>query len=233
MILTRADGVLEAVTQSDHAHLAAELLSLWRGDGLPQNPRRPAILEATREHDNGWRESDSAPQVAPDTGEPYDFRTLPDDRRLELWHRGVERATVGEPYAAALIAHHAIELHRERTEPEWLAALTRWGELRDELSEAAGVEPATRDRDYELLRAADQLSLGLALRRVGEQPIGELRARFADEELFLDPFPLAGATTFSLRHRRIDRRSYENSIEFAVILSSSQWESRPIRVRPG
>ena len=63
MIVVRRGASLVLVTQSDHAHFAAELLSLWRLDGFPDHPRRDDILFAVREHDNGWREEDAVPRL--------------------------------------------------------------------------------------------------------------------------------------------------------------------------
>ena len=67
------DGRLLVVSQNDHAHFAAELLALWRADGLPDHPRRRRLLFAAREHDNGWRETDSAPFCDREKGRPHDF----------------------------------------------------------------------------------------------------------------------------------------------------------------
>src|SRR3954465_10111384 len=61
MIVVPAESSFLLVTQPDHAHLAGEILSLWRAGGLPDNPRRDDLLFAAREHDNGWPAAAPAP----------------------------------------------------------------------------------------------------------------------------------------------------------------------------
>ena len=68
-------------TQPDHAALAQHIMQHWRADGLPESPRRAAILLAVNEHDNGWREVDAAPIVDPATGGIRDFINAPDEVR--------------------------------------------------------------------------------------------------------------------------------------------------------
>ena len=70
VIVVDKGDLLRVITQPDHARFAAELLSLWRADGLPEHPRREQLLFAVREHDNGWREADAAPWVDPATQKP-------------------------------------------------------------------------------------------------------------------------------------------------------------------
>src|SRR5262245_59722275 len=93
---------LRLVSQSDHARFAFELLSLWRADDLPRHPRRPELLFAVREHDNGWREIDSAPRVDA-RGAPLDFLHVDDGARREVWDLGTARYAQEHPYATALI----------------------------------------------------------------------------------------------------------------------------------
>jgi len=107
MIVTSSNktvGELLVITQNDHAHFAAELLSLWRRDDLPTHPRRRELLLAAREHDNGWREADSSPSRNPVNGRPHDFLSLPVSRRQDrpnaiLWlvrnHAEMSDAQIG------------------------------------------------------------------------------------------------------------------------------------------
>lgn len=164
MIVTRRGDRLRVVQQNDHAALAAELLAVWRADGLPEHPHRALRLEATREHDNGWREIDSAPRVGPD-GAPYDFRSLPAALRREIWQLGVERFARDRPAVAILVTRHAIELHRSAAErsgdPAWSERLAAW--IEHEAALLARVDGTVDDlaENYAWLRLADGLSLGV------------------------------------------------------------------------
>ena len=88
MIVATAGHQLQIVTQGDHARFAAELLSLWRADDLPEHPRRDDLLFAVREHDNGWLEADAAPRVDRATGRPHGFETIPIAPRQEQARSG-------------------------------------------------------------------------------------------------------------------------------------------------
>ncbi|MEO1368993.1 MAG: DUF3891 family protein [Acidobacteriota bacterium] len=221
-------------TQTDHAALASEILALWRLDGLPRSPRREALVLAAREHDNGWREADSAPRRRGD-GRPHDFMSIPPDLRREIWHRGVRRHVESRPLAALYILEHALNLHRRRAgSPEWQPVLDDWRDLRGELLKGAGIDPATLAAEYRLLDAVDTLSLAVCAgwSRPGEHAGVRYRARLdaGGAELQLDPFPLAGATSFTLACRLIEDRSYSGDVELAVELASARWLRLPVRI---
>src|SRR5919109_186080 len=118
MIIRREGTSLLFVTQPDHARLAADLLAQWKG--LADHPRRAALLLAAREHDNGWRELDEELVFDASEGRAFDFITAPDPVKHEVWPRGVDRLADTSPYAAALVAQHAIFVYNShRDEPGW------------------------------------------------------------------------------------------------------------------
>ncbi|MEZ5331754.1 MAG: DUF3891 family protein [Thermoanaerobaculia bacterium] len=222
---------LRLVTQPDHAGLASELLALWRTGGFPKHPRRAELLVAVREHDNGWREADAAPRLDP-RGGPLDFREAPDGLRREIWLRAVERLAADRPYAALLTAQHALTLHRDRNGREdWAETLGTLEASRSELLERTGLAAGELEEDYRWLFVADALSLALcgALDRVEE---GGLRALRTADGLSLDPFPLAGATTFRLPCRHVPDRSYAGERDLASDLGAARWEEIPVRLTP-
>jgi len=235
MIIAPRDGALRLVTQTDHAHFAAELLSLWRADGLAEHPRRSELLFAVREHDNGWAETDSAPWHDPATGRPHDFLSLPHGERRRLWSRGVDRHAEGEPWAALLILEHALELHREDGDGggPWSELLAQWAARRQHLVEASGASEDEIAADYRWLNLTDLLSLivcnawGESFERHG------FKTRFAEGVLYLDPFPLAGATTFEIDSRTIPDRPYTSDTDLAVELARARFRPFEIRVVPG
>lgn len=227
------------VTQPDHARFAAELLSLWRADGLPGHPRREELLFAVREHDNGWRETDAAPHWDPERGRPHDFLSLPRQERIELWQRGTARFAGEHPYASLLITRHAIRLHRERSGEEWRDFQEYLDELYRGLLEATGGNEEQVDADYRWLDLADLISLGVCNR--WSEPFGRygLRAQLRDGTLQLDPltlrldpFPLAGATAFRIPCRRIPARAYRGDADLGGELAAARWEELPVRVAP-
>ncbi len=238
MIVVDEGDSLLLVTQPDHARLAGELVALWREDGLPDHPRRSDLIFAVREHDNGWREADAAPTSDPAAGGvPYDFRSLPDGGRREIWSRGTRRFAADRPYAALLVTLHALALFRDREgDPDWEGPLAAWRERRDELAERSGADLEEAARDYRFLELADAASLAVCTRgeRTFERkwPDGARRGRFeaASDSLFLAPFPLAGATTFRVPCRHIPKRLYRGDADLGGELAAARWGELRVRV---
>ncbi len=148
------------ITQPDHAGLARQIMAHWRTNGFPESGRRADILIAIEEHDNGWRETDAAPVLDPKTGKVQDFVTSPDEVRRGAWPRGVRRLA-GTPYAAALVAQHAIHVYRRyRGEREWDAFFAEMETAREHHLAASGHRNQDElRRDYVFLRIADLASL--------------------------------------------------------------------------
>lgn len=240
MIVVPENGELVVVTQHDHARLAGELLSLWRADGLPEHPRRREILFAAREHDNGWREADSAPRVDPATGRPHDFTSVPLPVRAEVWLRGAGRYAEDRPRAALLVTWHALALHREhRGKAAWEEALLApLDELFEELLEHTGAPAEEVRSDYRFLDLGDALSLAACNRWTAAIERGGHRFSYrpggtgVDGELRVEPFPLAGATTFRIACRRVPDRRYRGDADLGVELAAARWSDLRLRVRP-
>lgn len=233
MIVLSQNDRFRCVTQSDHAALAAEIFALWRLDGMPDHPRREALLRAIREHDNGWRETDAAPLVDIASGAPHDFRSLPGGARDALWERSTTRHAANDPYVALLITTHALRLHEDRRhETSWTAFLERMEMRWQELSLLAAIDEATVTADYRLLALADTVSLALCGASIPRFQRAGYTAQLAAETLHLKPFPLAGATTFRLNCRSIPQRRYPSDTDLAVALATARWETTPVRLAP-
>ncbi len=236
MIVAPLDGQLLVISQTDHAHFAGELLALWHSDGMPEHPRRRDLLFAAREHDNGWAEIDSAPMCDPASGRPRDFMTIPRQTRRDVWRRGTRRYAVREPYAALLIVRHAIHLHRaQRRDPAWADLFAEWQELEAELMASTGAAEGEVERDYRWIELTDLLSLAGCnrwTRRLESHGwSAELRPG-APDSLLVDPFPLAGATTFRVACRLLPDRRYAGDVDLGTELATARWGHHTVRVVP-
>jgi hypothetical protein len=226
------------ITQPDHAHLAAEILALWRLGGVPGHPRRDDLLFAAREHDNGWREADAAPRWSSGSGRPHDFTTLPQADRIEIWERGTCRFATERPYAALLITRHARTLFGgRRGEEGWDGLLDFLADFERGLVEETGAAENELAADYRWLDLADQISLAACARR--HEPVARHGFRIEPlpgggdgAALGLDPFPLAGATTFRVGCRRIPARDYRGDADLGGELAAARWQELRVRITP-
>ncbi|HVS14430.1 MAG TPA: DUF3891 family protein [Thermoanaerobaculia bacterium] len=242
MIVVEDGDRLRLVTQCDHAHLAADLLALWRP--LAGVDGREVLLRATRCHDDGWQRVDAAPPVD-DAGRPHDFLSLPWSLRFEVWDRGTA-AFAAEPEVALLIAEHALALlggpspgdEPEEADPPARRLVELVETRRQTLLETLGPRAAAVLALYPWLRAADLLSLAITNRWQGRElecalPGQErpLRAMLLDGALLLDPFPYVGATTFRYAERRVESRPYRDRVDLGGSLAAAPWISQRVSIR--
>ena len=147
------------ISQPDHAALSAIIMRGWKSGGLPESPRYTSIMLAIQSHDNGWEEVDTEPCLDPATGQVLDFVHVPEEVRHAVWRRGVERLA-GEPYAAALVAQHALHIYRRmRQQPGWRQFFVEMTAARGAQVAAAHESLETLQREYAFLRVADLASL--------------------------------------------------------------------------
>lgn len=225
-MIIRPDGnSLLFITQPDHAGLAAEAIAEWQLDGFADHPRRSVILLATREHDNGWLEEDEATHIDGE-GAPLDFVAVPAPIRQRIWPRAVERMRRQDRYAAALIAQHAIAVYSaSRNDPGWNTFFEDLSLKRDGLLAETGVDRAVFDGDYQLVNAADRLSLAFCtgwtkpLESYGRQIL--LKGNVV--EVTPDPFE-GERVPLTLRARRLPQRRYRSSGELRAALKDAPVE---------
>ena len=160
-MISRSDGTRQLlITQPDHAALAARMMREWRTNGLPDSPRRDAILLAIERHDHGWASLDAAPLLDDESGEIVDFISAPDDVKRRVWPEAVAQLEA-MPYAAALVAQHAVHIYRRyRSDPSWLAFFDEMEALRNRyLLGSLPLQMKDLESDYAFLRIGDLMSL--------------------------------------------------------------------------
>jgi hypothetical protein len=167
----------------------------WTSGGLPESPRHVAIMLAIQAHDNGWQEVDLEPCLDPATGQVLDFVHVPEDVRHAVWKRGVARLA-GEPYAAALVAQHAVHIYRRmRQQPGWRQFFVDMTADRDQHLAAAHETIETLQREYAFLRLADLASLTFCgVDTAGQAQEMGYDIRLEGSRLVIAPDPFAGAS---------------------------------------
>ena len=217
------------ITQPDHAILAAALMQHWQHGGLQESPRHHAIMLAIQAHDNGWQEVDAEPCLDPQTGDVLDFVHVPEEVRHGIWTRGVARLT-NEPYAAALVAQHALHIYRRmRQQPVWRQFFVDMTAARDRHLAAAHETIDTLQREYAFLRLADLASLTFCGVDTGGQA-QEMGYEIAQDgsQLMVAPDPFDGAV-FDVT---IGGRELPASFP-SVADARAAWHAAPLRTRSG
>lgn len=225
-MIVRPDGdALVLVRQRDHARLSADLMAAWREGGLAEDPRREEILAAVAGHDDGWVEPDAAPIFDPASGRPHDFVTAPDDVRLSVWPRGVDRVRARHgPFAAALVARHPIALYDAYGRPDGAADLVARLETRIEelLREDGRANGRRLDAAYPFVAIGDLLSLAFCSGWEEREILG-YRIRVEGSRLRVAPDPFGGGeVAISVPCRRLGSASYPS--ERAM---RKAWEEAP------
>lgn len=234
MIVTETSRGWRCITQPDHARLSHDILSLWRADDLPHHDRREDLLLAVREHDNGWQEADAAPRFDLETGRPHDFTSLSAPDRLEVWRQGIARHRQERPYVAALVIEHARHLHTGAAPAsgEWADFLAGLEDNRNDALADAGLDVACLLADYRWLHFADLISLAVCAGWSEPFTRGDLSGWVAADAVHLTPFPLAGATAFSVPCRYLRPAPFGSDAEMATALAGCRWDEFALRIAP-
>jgi hypothetical protein len=227
MIVRDEEGAFLLITQPDHAQLAEVIAAAMRTEPVLTGARRDSILLATREHDNGWIEVDAEATIAPGTGRPCDFMSGPAAVKHELWRRGVTRVGKVDPYAAALVAQHAITVYAYRqNEPGWHAFFSTLAAMRDALLDRLGCAtgPARDEFDaaYRCVRLGDVFSLQFC--NGWTQPADTLgyRATLDGSILRILPDPFEGGTIpLKVIGRRIPARAYGDDADVRMAIAAA------------
>jgi hypothetical protein len=220
VIVRVLDDRIQLITQPDHAHLARTIMEPCVG--LAARPRRDAVLLATGEHDNGWDLEDAAPTVDPATGGVVDFVSAPLRVRQTVWPRAVARLA-GNPWAAALVAHHAlIAYNRFRPDAEWSSFFTEMEVARDAILRAGGMPLGALVDDYSFVRLGDLISLAFCTGHTDAQRFEDWTIQLSGTRVVVAPDPFGGAEIpIAITAREIGNRPLRSEADLRDALSAT------------
>ena len=221
MIVRRADGRVQLITQPDHAHLAGRIMQ--HASGLAHHPRRAPVLRAVADHDNGWAEEDALPAADRETGAILDFVNAPLTVRHRVWPRGVARLA-HDPWAAALVAQHAITVYdRFRPEREWTPFFAEMEDERDAMLHASGLSLDDLLPDYAFVRLGDLISLTFCTGWTEQQRFEEWTVELAGDHVLVTPDPFDGLVIdIEVEAREIPERSWGSNDELREALRGAE-----------
>jgi hypothetical protein len=195
LIQERDDG-LRLIRQHEHALLAGALAAKWSTRHGRPLPLRTVLASAL--HDSVWQEEDEHPRLDPARGRPFDFTTIPLERKRELIDRGVRTlARVDAVVAALVLDHHRALLDGLEVEPTSELA---WVRFVDNLSLLACLTPPGSLESSRPRWISPRLT----------SPDGEaLSASWRQGRLVLSPAPFSEPLQHVLPYRDIPRRVFE------------------------
>ncbi len=250
MIIRKLAGNrLLCLNQTTHALLAAAFCRHWGNGDFARPEPYDAVLAGIAQHDNGWFEWESAPEVDAG-GRPLDFLRAPAAvDKLALWQRGIRRALAQHPYAGLLVSRHAVRLYSdgwrklpagderaatERFLAEQEALLAR---LRQEAHTVRGWAAHLHDdalaANVALLRFGDNASLSLCMpwehdTVLEECPVDgqgistDLRLHWEEGLVTLDPWPFGVAEfTVAVHGRLLDRETFAGHDDLRAALAAA------------
>jgi hypothetical protein len=88
------------ISQVEHARLAGELAEAWNFNGGRMVAVRDELVQAVRQHDEGWAVWELSPTVDPETGRPRDFTEMPMPTATGIWSRSIAYCLEHHPASA-------------------------------------------------------------------------------------------------------------------------------------
>ena len=151
-----------------------------------------------------------------------DFINAPTGVRQAVWTRSVA-ALEGHPWAAALVAQHALTVYdRFRSDSEWTPFFDRLETARASLLRSAGLPLDQLAADYVFVRLADLISLAFCAGSIDEQRFGAFTVRFHGSRVVVTPDVFGGAAIpFSIEARVIPNRRFETDDELRRALQTA------------
>jgi len=220
VIVRQTSDTFQLITQPDHAALAAAIME--HSVALAAHPRRASVLLAVAEHDNGWSEPDAAPLIDPATGVPLDFISAPNVVRQGVWPRGVARLA-GNPWAAALVAQHAIVIfNRYRSDPAWTQFFVEMETMRREMVQASELLLPELLADYWFLGLGDVISLTFCNGWTDVQEFDRWSVRLTGSQVSVWPTLFEGAAIpIAIQVREVRRRVFRSDAELRDELATA------------
>ena len=161
------------VTQHSHALLSFRMMNFWGNEKFSKIVPEDEVLTAVREHDCGWRETDSSVDFNPRNGFPRSFTEMRTGEQLAIWSDCFESHAESHPYASVLIALHFSRFNEKNIarDPGDAAALSLREKIGGFVSEKLGISPGGGDlngrippdvrTNLRLLQVGDVMSLAL------------------------------------------------------------------------
>lgn len=247
MIRKETDNGWILFNQHDHAKLAAEIMEFWgNGDFTTFSPF-DEVLFAIEQHDNGWKEWDSHPQVNQGNNYPMNFMEMELDDQHDIWRKCFSNHADEHPYASALIALHFRKFNCKSISktPSNGKAVEMKNEIDRFIVEKLGLEhfdsvdtlPQDILLNLRFLQIGDIISLTLChgwnsmkIDNVPTDYDGSSCKMILNSDnggrynISPDPF-CRDSMEFRIRGRRINRREFESDEQMREMINDTEYEN--------
>lgn len=256
------EGGLLCLPQPAHGLMAAQFCRHWGNERFARPPLFDLLEVAVILHDSGWTDWEEKPQLRPD-GVPMDFLHHTDvAEKIAIWRKSVQIAWGHHPYAALLVAHHAVLLYQMSLESlpfsaddrEKIAGFFAWEEelqaqsrvhFRDAPELLAGMEAESLKAHTRLLQFCDNASLRLSVpwpsgALLGCFPTGgpegcvDIRFCYDATTATCDPWPF-GVESFpvTMTGYRLAERTFPDAASYHAALATAPLYSQRWQVQRG
>ncbi|MCI0454611.1 MAG: DUF3891 family protein [Candidatus Dadabacteria bacterium] len=236
------------INQHDHAELSGEIMRHWGNDKFTKPVPYDEVIFAIKEHDNGWKEWDSTPEVNHENQYPKNFLEMTSLEQTEIWRRCFKRHSEEHPYASALIALHFGKLNEKSLNKNSNNSYpkTFHKEVIDFLSNSLNINKSNLDLssfpkevevNLRLVQIGDIISLALChgwtSNEIGYAPLNydssstTLSIKSSDGINFtITPYPFSlPSVRFQIRERRLNQKRFSKDSELRQMLSETKYET--------
>lgn len=242
--------------QHDHALLSFRIMSFWGNGKFSKIVPEQEVMTAVREHDRGWRKTDSSPDLNPRNGFPRSFTEMRTEEQFRIWTDCFEGRAESRSYAAALIALHFSRFNekniaRDPGDPSALALRERIRKfVFENLAVSAagdlnGCLPPDVRTNLRFLQVGDVMSLalchgwrsvaidGVPVNYAGDSVDVTLASRDG-LNYSVSPNPFSeDFLSFDLAGARLGRKSFGGREELAAAFSCAPMENLGFTIRAG
>lgn len=173
-----AEGYI-AISQPSHAWLAGQIARAWGNSEFGSFEPWEEVCLGAEVHDIGWLPWEASPTLNPQTGRPHNFTEVPVKAHTALWSAGVQMALALGHYPALLVSLHGVGIYQqfnnEQASAEAAQTVDRFiaqqqalqsellKTLRQDARYAAFCQPKIVERNRQIVRVADRLSLAICM----------------------------------------------------------------------
>ena len=246
MIIREQQNNLVLITQPHHAAISGIFAGHWKVTTFNGFNRLEEFLFTVHHHDQCWTEADKVPLLNPDSKRPYSFDDYPEERKIELYRKGIDNMENEHPYPALLCSRHFASFFAgSETTPgkEFYHSETQRQQRLTKQMNLNGLESEGADFHFNLLQFCDNLSLFICLNEEGKNQHPWFKKGFSNSErlgvnkhplkadwknpdtLKIAPFPFDEPFSIQLEYRRIPSLlpDQETLIRY--------WENAPVQTK--